>query len=42
MKKISRIAAKYFRRRTWFRLALIGLILGFWAYIVPERKALFS
>ncbi len=33
MKKISHVAGMYFRRRTWFRLVLIALILGFWAYI---------
>jgi len=34
MKKLSRITTLYFRRRIWFRLALITLILSFWAYIV--------
>ena len=33
MQKITRFTGIYFRRRTWFRLALIALILGFWAYI---------
>ena len=33
MAKISRLTTIYFRRRTWFRLLLIALILGFWAYI---------
>lgn len=33
MKKITRFTGIYFRRRIWFRLGLIALILGFWAYI---------
>jgi len=33
MKKITHCTGVYFRRRTWFRLALIAVILGFWAYI---------
>jgi len=33
MKKITKIATLYFRRRLWFRLFLIAIILGFWGYI---------
>ena len=33
MINIAHFTGIYFRRRTWFRLALIALILGFWAYI---------
>jgi hypothetical protein len=33
MNKLSQLTTSYFRRRTWFRLALISLILGFWGYI---------
>lgn len=33
MKKLSKLAVVYFRRRIWFRLGLIALILGFWVYI---------
>ena len=30
---IAYFSSSYFRRRTWFRLILIALIFGFWAYI---------
>jgi hypothetical protein len=33
LKQLSKIASIYFRRRVWFRLILIAVILGFWAYI---------
>ncbi|WP_456386510.1 metallophosphoesterase family protein [Desulfolithobacter sp.] len=33
MEKLTRLTTIYFRRRTWFRLLLIVLILCFWAYI---------
>ena len=33
MKKLSDIAGVYFRRRRYFRLFLIFLIMAFWAYI---------
>jgi 3',5'-cyclic AMP phosphodiesterase CpdA len=33
MKKISAFTAIYFKRRLWFRLALIAIIIGFWTYI---------
>ncbi len=33
MKKISSFTAVYFKRRLWFRLILITVILVFWAYI---------